>query len=177
LVRSQHTDNTQVDGVAVGVILGTWGLDGHVKVRRFGNSNVFFKSGFLFNNNDSQLIVQSARTKSEQQRDVLIVKFKSVKTVAEAISLKGTELKVSASKLKDLPEWTYYHHELIGLNVLSVNGDHIGILTKIIETGANDVYLVSSPKGTEILFPAIRDVIIEVNINKKILIIESQDTI
>ena len=60
---------------------------------------------------------------------------------------------------------------------LSVDGKHIGTLEKIIETGANDVYVVISDLGDEILFPAIKEVILEVNIDSQFLIVEPQNII
>ena len=108
---------------------------------------------------------------------MLVVKFKSIDNVSKASALTGIELKTSSSILEDLPDWNYYHYELIGLKVLSNHGDHIGTLEKIIETGANDVYVVTSSDGDELLFPAIRDVIKEVNIETQVLIVEPQDII
>ena len=61
--------------------------------------------------------------------------------------------------------------------MLSVDGKHIGTLEKIIETGANDVYVVISDLGDEILFPAIKEVILEVNIDSQFLIVEPQNII
>ncbi len=106
-----------------------------------------------------------------------MIKFESIDSIEKAEALKGLDLKISQSVLKDLPEWNYYHYELIGLKVLSVDGKHIGTLEKIIETGANDVYVVISDLGDEILFPAIKEVILEVNIDSQFLIVEPQNII
>ena len=57
----------------------------------------------------------------------------------------------------------YYHHQLIGLNVESDQGQELGTLTGILETGANDVYVVTDSAGKEILLPAIPPVILEVD--------------
>lgn len=68
-----------------------------------------------------------------------------------------------ASELPELPEGEYYHHELIGLRVIDEAGQALGELTSILETGANDVYVIKTPVGKELLIPAVEDVVLEVN--------------
>jgi 16S rRNA processing protein RimM len=63
-----------------------------------------------------------------------------------------------------LPEGEYYHHQLIGLNVVTDEGRELGALVDIIETGANDVYIVRDPDGNETLLPAIPSVILDVKL-------------
>jgi 16S rRNA processing protein RimM len=63
-----------------------------------------------------------------------------------------------------LPEGEYYHHQLIGLNVVSDDGRDLGLLVDILETGANDVYVVRAADGNEVLLPAIPPVILEVRL-------------
>ena len=65
-----------------------------------------------------------------------------------------------------LPEGDYYHHQLIGLHVVSDDGDSLGILTDIIETGANDVYIVRSENNREVLLPAIESVILDIDLER-----------
>ena len=157
--------------------MGTWGVKGHVKVKRFGRSSEIFNPGSIMFHDKGDLIIQNSRATRSQNNDILVVKFESIDNVQEAEALKGLDLKISKSVLEDLPDWNYYHYELIGLKVLSVDGKDIGILEKIIETGANDVYVVISAAGEEILLPAIREVILEVNIDSEFLIVEPQNII
>jgi 16S rRNA processing protein RimM len=68
-----------------------------------------------------------------------------------------------------LPEGEYYQYQLIGLDVLEENGQTLGKVTEIIETGANDVYVVTSDEGRELLLPAIAEVILDINLDKKVM--------
>lgn len=61
------------------------------------------------------------------------------------------------------PEGEYYLHQLVGLDVITDEGDPLGRLKEVILTGANDVYLVDSPEGKEILLPAIEEVVLDIN--------------
>lgn len=70
-------------------------------------------------------------------------------------------------KSEDIPEpdeGEYYLHQLIGMEVITDEGENLGKLTEVILTGANDVYLVSPPQGKEILLPAIEEVILAINL-------------
>jgi 16S rRNA processing protein RimM len=66
-----------------------------------------------------------------------------------------------------LAEGRHYNYELIGLNVLTDNGDALGRLEEILETGANDVYVVRNEFGKEILLPAIPSVILDLDMEQR----------
>ena len=66
-----------------------------------------------------------------------------------------------------LPPGRYYRHQLMGLSVVSDAGEELGTLTQVLETGANDVYVVRSQRYGEVLLPAIREVILEVDLANK----------
>lgn len=80
-----------------------------------------------------------------------------------AARLRNKVIYVKADSLPELPEGEYYHHQLIGMKVVDESGQNIGVLNEILETGANDVYIVQTPDGDEILLPALEDVILEVD--------------
>jgi 16S rRNA processing protein RimM len=78
----------------------------------------------------------------------------------EAVSLLVNQLvQVLADDRPPLPEGEYYHHQILGLQVVDENGIPIGRLKQILETGANDVYIVQPEQGKEILLPAIDSVL------------------
>jgi 16S rRNA processing protein RimM len=70
-----------------------------------------------------------------------------------------------------LPEGEYYHHQLLGLKVIRDSGENLGILSEILITGANDVYVVQPEDGPEILLPAIADVIQEIDLAQGYLVV------
>jgi 16S rRNA processing protein RimM len=73
------------------------------------------------------------------------------------------ELEVLESDLPQLPEGEYYHYQLIGCTVFDLSGHEIGTLSGIMETGANDVYIVSNDAGRETMVPATKDAVKEVD--------------
>jgi 16S rRNA processing protein RimM len=76
---------------------------------------------------------------------------------------------VRADSLPALPEGEYYHHQLLGLLVCDQAGTPLGKLGEIIETGANDVYVVQAADGKEILLPVVPEVILEVNLKAGVM--------
>jgi 16S rRNA processing protein RimM len=79
---------------------------------------------------------------------------------------RGQLVQIKAAAAAPLPPGRYYHHQLIGCRVVSDEGEVLGELVDILETGANDVYVVSTPDG-ELLLPAIKSVILSIDVEAK----------
>lgn len=94
----------------------------------------------------------------------LLIRFRGAKTPDDAGLYRNTWVYVPAADRPELPEGEYYHHQLLGLNVITDEGRELGAVADIIETGANDVYVVRNADGKEILLPAIPPVILDVNL-------------
>lgn len=97
----------------------------------------------------------------------MIIHLQGLDSPEAAARFRNAMLFVKSTELPKLPEGEYYHHQLLGLKVLDEAGQEVGQLTDILETGANDVYLVKTPEGKEVLLPAVEDVIIEVNLDRR----------
>src|SRR5436305_2104114 len=73
--------------------------------------------------------------------------------------LRNQDLSIPLSKLAKLPPDSYYQHDILGLHVFTLDGQDLGTIVDIIVTGSNDVYSIKTPDGSQILIPAIKDVI------------------
>jgi len=102
-----------------------------------------------------------------KQDTALLVSFEGLEDPQAAARLCQQLLYVKAENLPALPQGEYYHHQLLGLQVVDESGQPLGLLSEILETGANDVYLVITQQGEEILLPAIEEVILEVNLDRR----------
>jgi 16S rRNA processing protein RimM len=78
-------------------------------------------------------------------------------------------LYIIAEDALELPEGEYYYHELLGLSVMDDMGESLGKVTEIMQTGANDVYVVTNEAGHEILLPAIAEVVLNVDLDAKLM--------
>ena len=94
----------------------------------------------------------------------LLVRFAEVSTRSEATALRAEPLCVPTNESPDAPPGSYYHYQLVGMAVVDEADEHLGTLTEIIATGANDVYVVTG-ESAELLLPAVADVITGVDVN------------
>lgn len=111
--------------------------------------------------------IESTRYKN----DLLLLKFYTINDRTIASTLTNELLYVAVDQLPQLPEDEYYLHELINLDVYQEDGIYLGILTEILETGANDVYLIEDDAGKEILIPATEEMILEIDLEKNKMIV------
>jgi 16S rRNA processing protein RimM len=81
----------------------------------------------------------------------------------QAERFRAQDILIPLADADELPEGTYFHWQIIGLRVITESGDDLGEITEIIETGANDVYVVKRDSGQDLLLPAIEEVILDVD--------------
>ena len=103
---------------------------------------------------------------TRKHRQALLVSFEEYNNRESAGELRNKFVYVQAKDRPPLPDGEYYYHELIGLQVDTDAGETLGVLTDILETGANDVYIVSPDQGQDILLPAIPSVVLEINLEQ-----------
>lgn len=157
----------------VGVVTNTHALKGEVKVlSRTDFPETRFKKGsklFLQMAGQSpirELVVKSGRP----QKNVWILSFEGVGSIADVENWKGMELSVLESQLQTLPEGTYYVHDLVGLRVLTDDGREVGELVEVLSPGANDVYVVKGNlQERDVLLPAIPECILNVDLDARVM--------
>ena len=143
--------------MAVGKLHRAHGVQGEIIMEVLTDFPERLKTGdTLFVGTDHQPVRLKSRRWHNQN---LLVSFEGYLN-PEAVSAFINQLvQVRADDRPPLPEGEYYHHQLLGLQVVDENGTQIGRLKQILETGANDVYIVQPEQGKEILLPAIDSVL------------------
>lgn len=153
------------DKFEIGKIVNTFGIKGEVKVTPYTDDIEQFKKIKNIYVNNTLMKIQSAKF----QKNVVILKLQGVDDMTSAENLRDSIIKVDRSK-KKLPENTYYIADLIGLDVYTDEGTLFGKDKDIYNTGANDIYSIET-EGKEVLLPAIKEVIKQIDIeNKKIIV-------
>ena len=97
----------------------------------------------------------------------LLLAFDGFDTPEAVGRFRNQLLYITAAEASELEEGEYYYHQLLDLDVVDDTGRQLGKLTEIVETGANDVYVVTGTSGTEILLPAIPEVVLDVDLSQK----------
>ncbi|MFQ9934202.1 MAG: ribosome maturation factor RimM [Lachnospiraceae bacterium] len=151
----------------VGVIANTHGIKGEVKVypttddiNRFDN----LKEAILDTGKDYiNLKIQGVK----YFKNMVIVKFKGIDNINDIEKYKGKDLLVTRENAVPLEENEYYIADLIDMEVYDENGEKLGVLYDVMQTGANDVYVIRLDSGKELLLPNIDQCILEVNVEDK----------
>lgn len=150
------------DHISVGKILRPWGLKGQLKVDPFSDFPGRFKVGQEFFIGSAKFRCNDARERSGK----FILQLAGIETKEEANNFQGKLLTIPQSEAPELPEGTFYYHEVEGLDVWTDSDYYLGKITEIITTASNDVYVVQNVKQ-EILIPATPDVIKSINLKSK----------
>ena len=154
------------DHISVAKILRPWGLNGQLKVDPLSDFPNRFKVGQEFFIGPTKFLCNDVRQRSGK----IILKLAGIETKEEANKFQGALLTIHQSEAHELPEGTFYHHEIEGLDVWTDTDYYLGKITEIITTASNDVYVVRHTKQ-EILIPATPDVIKSIDLKSQNLTI------
>lgn len=153
--------------IVVGRVIAPWGVRGEMKVEVMTDfPNRFSPQEEVHIDGRPMTIERSRRHKGR-----VILKLATIDNVDAAEQLRGRFLEVPLSALRPLPEDQYYRFQLIGLDVLTTEGELLGQITQILPTGSNDVYVVPTKDG-ELLIPGIDDVVKTVDMGKRCMVVE-----
>ena len=155
-----------IEYITIGEILGAWGLKGAFRVRPLTDFPERFEPGATVFIAGVPNVIQS----SNWQKDGVIVTLPGIDTPEAAGALRRKNMEIPETELRVLPDGQYYQFEIIGMEVLTVDGMPLGTVTDILNCG-NDVYVVK--EGTkEILIPATKEVIKNIDVKSKRITIE-----
>ena len=155
----------------IGQIVNTFGIKGQVKIVPFTDDITRFdelKEIYVEKKNELKLFqIEQVNYK----KNMVILKLKGIETVEEAEKLRNCYLKIDRKDAKKLPKDTYFIVDLLGLDVYTDEGKVLGKVDDIYNAGSSDIYVVKDELGKQILLPAIKDVLKEVDLeNKKIIV-------
>ncbi len=161
------------DRLEVGEIAGTHGIRGDVKVfpltdnpKRFSKLKTVILNTRL---GEKEVAVSGAKYIGK----FVVVHLDGYNTPEEARLLRGLRLSIRREAAVQLPKGSWFIPDLIGMQVMEVEEDGteevLGTLTDVIRTAANDVYAVTTPEQKEILIPAIKDCILDVNVEEAVM--------
>ena len=151
----------------VGVITTTHGISGEVKVfpttddpKRFLDlKNVILDDG----KTTLDLEIQNVKF----FKNLVILKFKGIDNINDIEKYKKAGLYVTREDAVELEEDEYFIADLIGMDVISDEGEQLGTISDVLQTGANDVYVISSKGQKDLLLPAIHECVLDVNVEER----------
>ncbi len=161
--------------IAVGQIINTHGIKGEVKVLSLTSFMERFQDldEVFIVRDEKQLATLSVEKARPFKKEFMIVKFKGINSINDAEKYKQTYMMVTKENTVQLPEGHYFIFDIIGLDVYTTSGDYLGEVVDII-TSSNDVYVVRDQQQSkkEILLPAIKEVVKEINMDQGKMMVE-----
>jgi 16S rRNA processing protein RimM len=159
--------------IEIGLIIKGWGLEGHMKVKVSGSSMDRFDAL------ESVTLVKSGAvlgsfsvTSIRYLGNAVLLKLADFDNVEAVKPYIGSYVCVDVSQAVKLDEWEYFHHDLVGLTVEDTQGEIIGILDRIWDIGPHDVYCVQKKDGVEVLIPAIRSIVKQIDLTRKKIVVD-----
>ena len=164
---SDERGQASIAWVAVGEIVGAFGVHGEVKVVPLTDFPERFAQTPTLYLGDAHIphAVQSAR----QHQRIVVLKLEGMDEMVAAARLRGVTLWIPEAERMPLPTDQFYLSDVVGLPVTHVNGQPLGKVVDFIPSGANDLFVVRTSSGREVLLPAVREFIHELDIPAGVL--------
>lgn len=159
--------------LAVGNIVGVHGLRGELKVESHTDFPERFAAGgnLMLGDNLLPVVIESSRP----HKGHILVKLTGINDRNQADELRSQWLFIAEQSAAELDEDSFWIHDIIGLSVETTDGHALGVVSDVLSTGANDVYVVrpanSVNRGRDILLPAIQSVIEKVDLDNSLLLV------
>lgn len=161
-----------VEYLKIGQIINTHGVQGEVKVfpltddiKRFGRlKHIYMKQAGKYKSYSIENV--------KYFKNLVILKLEGIDDMNEALKLRDSYLLVDRDNAVKLSSDTYFIADLVGMEVYTLEGESLGIIINVFSTGSNDVYEIKKHDGKLILIPAIKDVVKEVDVEKRSMRIE-----
>lgn len=163
--------------IAVGRIVGTHGIRGQLRLHSYsGNMESLKSADFIYLRSPSGETRKILLKRAVYHGDKILLSLDGLDTIELVQDLVGFELYLDRDQLPTPGTDEYYWHDLLELSVVTAEGQRLGTIQDILETGANDVYLVRNPdNGREYLIPAISSVIASIDLTSKTMVITPLD--
>ena len=159
----------------VGVISSTHGVRGEVKVFPTTDDMTRFKKlkEVILVTEKTEKVLKITSVKFFKQ--FAILKFDGIDTLNDVEVYKGASLFVDRKNAVKLEKDEYFIADLIDLTVVDESGNKLGTLIDVMKTGANDVYIVKNDEEKELLFPAIKECVLDIDFNEKKMTVHVMD--
>jgi len=159
----------------VGKVIRPHGLGGLLRIRSYAHSEeMFLRSGGVFLELRSGETYKCQVLSVVRHKSVYLMKLEGLDSLETADRYRGASIFVNKDALVREDDEEYFWHEIIGLKVYLETGRFIGIITHILPTGGNDIYVIQEEKG-EVLIPAIHEVVKKIDLDHNKMIVSEME--
>ena len=159
------------DLILIGHVIRPHGLTGLLRIVSYAQSKeTFLQAGSVFVNTGQNELCERKVISIGPHRSFYLLRLPGLNSIDQAEIFRGAGILIRKDSLVKRDEDEFFWHELLGLDVYAITGQYLGVLKEIFPTGSNDVYVVEN-QGKEFLIPAIHQVVKEINIPQKRMVI------
>lgn len=163
--------NKMTEWATIGKIVAPFGISGELKIRPFTDIPDRFASleAVYLSSDYSRHVIKGVRP---YKGDMLLLRLEGVNDATIAGTLRNYDLCIPSDELAELPPDAYYQHDILGLQVFRLDERFVGVISEILSTGGNDVYVINADDGRQFLIPAIKNVIKQVDLVRRVMYID-----
>ena len=159
------------DLILIGHVIRPHGLAGLLRIVSYAQSReTFLEAGSVFLKTCQNELYERKVVSISPHRPGFLLRLLGLNSIDKAEVFKGAGILIKKDSLTKKDKDEFFWYELLGLDVYLITGQYLGVLKEILPTGGNDVYVVEN-QGKEFLIPAIHQVVKEVNIPQKRMVI------
>ena len=159
----------------IGQIVNTNGLKGMLKIKPFTDDITRFEDlEFVYIQKGQELIEKNIE-EVKYVKNMVLLKLEGIYNIDEAEKYRNLYIKINKKDIGDIPEDSYLIVDMLKCNVYTDEDKLLGKMVDVLTTGSNDVYVVKTESGKEILLPAIKEVVKDINIQNKKIIVKLMD--
>ncbi len=164
-------EQQETEWATIGKVVALFGVQGELKVMLLSDiPNRFNKlDGVYVGPTHIRHSIERVRP---YKGEMVVLKLQGINDANTAEKLRNFDITIPERELAQLPPDSYYQHDILGLQVITVQGRDVGTIVDIIVTGSNDVYVIKSATGEQNLIPAIKDVVKQVDLRRKVMYID-----
>ena len=159
----------------IGQIVNTYGIKGFLKVVPYTDDITRFEKLTSIYIETKKSLKTVTIEEVKYSKNLVLLKLKGIDDINSAEIYKNCYIKIDRKDAVELPENSYFIVDLIGIDVYTDNNEELGKIEDVYSTGANDIYVVKNELGKQVLLPAIVDVIKNVDITNKKMIVHLID--
>jgi 16S rRNA processing protein RimM len=162
---------SETEWATIGKVIALFGVRGELKVRLLTDiPNRFAQLDTVYIGPEHvRFLIKSVRP---YKGDMILLGLEGLNDANTAETLRNLDICIPLDQLAQLPPDSYYQHDIIGLGVYTLDGREVGTIIDIITTGSNDVYVIKTTVGQEVLVPAIKDVIKQIDLVRRTMHID-----
>lgn len=148
-----------MEKILIGKVTNAVGIKGELRVYNYSDSDEIYRNTSLIYMGDKLYKVEKVR----MQKNMVVLKLKGIDDRNAAELAKGSEIFVTEADLPALPEGEFYVRDLIGMDVVTDEGELVGVVTDVIQNTAQDIFEIKTEDGKQVLIPKVDQFVLNID--------------